>query len=48
MEDLVRMIDNHGIKPVIDATYSFAQLPQAFAHVNRGAFGKVVIDFAKG
>lgn len=47
MEDMVRMIDQHGIKPVIDATYAFAQLPQAFAHVSRGAFGKVVIDFAK-
>ncbi|MGF0237757.1 zinc-dependent alcohol dehydrogenase family protein [Rhodococcus sp. IEGM1300] len=47
LEDLVRMIDHHAIKPVIDATYSFAQVPQAFAHLNRGAFGKVVVDFAK-
>jgi len=46
LEDLVRMIDHHGIKPVIDATYAFAQVPEAFAHLNRGAFGKVVIDFA--
>ncbi|MDB6141335.1 MAG: putative Zinc-containing alcohol dehydrogenase [Pseudomonas sp.] len=47
MEDMVRMIDHHGIKPVIDATYSFSQVLEAFAHVYRGAFGKVVIDFAK-
>jgi NADPH:quinone reductase-like Zn-dependent oxidoreductase len=47
MEDMVRMIDHHGIKPVIDATYSFSQVPEAFAHVYRGAFGKVVIDFSK-
>lgn len=47
MEDMVRMIDHHGIKPVIDATYSFAQVPEAFAHLNRGAFGKVVVDFSK-
>lgn len=44
LEDLVRMIDQHLIKPVIDHTYSFAEVPQAFAHLNRGAFGKVVIE----
>jgi NADPH:quinone reductase-like Zn-dependent oxidoreductase len=47
MEDMVRMIDHHAIKPVIDATYAFSQVPEAFAHVYRGAFGKVVIDFEK-
>ena len=25
------------------ATYDFSQAPEAFAHVRRGAFGKVVI-----
>jgi len=44
LEDLVRMIDHHGIKPVIDGRYTFDQAPEAFAHLNRGAFGKVVID----
>lgn len=44
LEDLVRMIDRHLIKPVIDHTYSFAEVQQAFAHLNRGAFGKVVIE----
>lgn len=47
LEDLVLMIDHHGITPVIDATYAFDQVPEAFAHLNRGAFGKVVVDFAK-
>ncbi|MBK5528921.1 NAD(P)-dependent alcohol dehydrogenase [Pseudomonas sp. TH08] len=46
-EDMVRMIDHHGIKPVIDATYAFDQVREAFAHLNRGAFGKVVVDFSK-
>lgn len=46
LEDLVRAIDQHGIKPVIDATYPFAQVPAAFAHLRRGAFGKVVIDLS--
>lgn len=44
LEDMVRMIDRHHIKPVIDAVYPFAQVPQAFAHLRRGAFGKIVID----
>lgn len=44
LEDLVRMIDRHSIKPVIDHTYAFEQAPQAFAHMNRGAFGKIVIE----
>lgn len=43
LEDLVRTIDLLGIKPVIDATYSFSQVPQAFAHLQRGAFGKIVV-----
>ena len=47
LEDMVRMIDHHGIKPVIDATYTFDQVTEAFAHLNRGAFGKVVVDFNK-
>lgn len=44
LEDVARAVDLHGIKPVIDATYSFSQVPQAFAHLKRGAFGKVVIQ----
>lgn len=36
--------DQHGIKPVIDATYPFAQIPDAFVHVVRGAFGKIVAN----
>ncbi|WP_420997628.1 zinc-dependent alcohol dehydrogenase family protein [Cupriavidus sp. 30B13] len=43
LEDLVRMVDVHALKPVIDATYSFAEVPQAFEHLKRGAFGKIVV-----
>lgn len=43
LEDLVRAVDRLGLKPVIDATYPFEQAPQAFAHLRRGAFGKIVI-----
>jgi len=44
LEDLVRAIDLLGIEPVIDATYPFAQVPAAFAHLQRGAFGKIVVQ----
>jgi NADPH:quinone reductase-like Zn-dependent oxidoreductase len=43
LEDLVRAVDQHYIKPVIDAVYSFSQVPNAFAHLKRGPFGKVVV-----
>jgi len=43
LEDLVRAVDLLGIRPVVDATYAFEQLPQAFAHLQRGAFGKIVV-----
>jgi NADPH:quinone reductase-like Zn-dependent oxidoreductase len=44
LEDVVRMIDQHGIEPVIAGTYAFEDAPKAFAHLKRGAFGKVVIE----
>lgn len=43
LEDLVRMVDYNDLKPVIDGRYAFAEAPAAFAHLERGAFGKVVI-----
>lgn len=44
LEDLIRMVDRHTLAPVIDHTYRFTEVPQAFAHLQRGAFGKVVIE----
>jgi NADPH:quinone reductase-like Zn-dependent oxidoreductase len=44
LEDMGRAIDQHGIKPVIDAIYPFSQVPEAFAHLKRGAFGKIVVQ----
>lgn len=43
-EDLVRFVDARGIKPVIDRIDSFEEAPAAFAHLERGPFGKIVID----
>ncbi len=44
LEDLVRAIDRIGLKPVIDRRYPFEELPVALDHLDRGAFGKIVID----
>lgn len=43
LEDLVRAVDAIELKPVVDTTYSFEQLPDALAHLERGAFGKLVV-----
>jgi NADPH:quinone reductase-like Zn-dependent oxidoreductase len=42
-ERMLEFFARHEIHPVIDATYSFAETPKAFAHLERGAFGKIVI-----
>lgn len=39
-------LDQHGIKPVIDKVYAFKDARQAFEHLARGPFGKVVIKVA--
>ncbi|MBP2444438.1 zinc-dependent alcohol dehydrogenase family protein [Rhizobium leguminosarum] len=45
LEDLVRAVDQTGLKPVIDRRYAFEDLPEALDHLYRGPFGKVVIEF---
>lgn len=44
LEDMVCAIDRLGIRPVIDACYSFTDLQRALDHLDRGAFGKVVVQ----
>jgi len=36
-------LNKHGIHPVIDKVYPFEQAREAYEHLARGAFGKVVI-----
>lgn len=36
-------LEKHGIRPVIDQVYAFADAVQAFEHLARGPFGKIVI-----
>lgn len=45
LEDVVGAVDRIGPKPVIDKRYTFAELREALAHLDRGPFGKVVIEF---
>jgi NADPH:quinone reductase-like Zn-dependent oxidoreductase len=39
-------LNEHKIRPVIEHIYSFDQARQAYEHLARGAFGKVVIKVA--
>ena len=43
LEDLVRAVDVLNCHPVIDHVYSFDDVPAAFDHLARGAFGKIVV-----
>jgi NADPH:quinone reductase-like Zn-dependent oxidoreductase len=42
-EKMNRALEVNKIRPVIDSTYAFADVPKAFDRLAQGAFGKVVI-----
>jgi NADPH:quinone reductase-like Zn-dependent oxidoreductase len=42
-ERMNAFFNKHEIHPVIDKVYSFEQAREAYEHLGRGAFGKVVI-----
>ena len=43
--DMVKAIETHGIKPVIDSHFPLEQLADAFRHLKQGGhFGKICID----
>jgi NADPH:quinone reductase-like Zn-dependent oxidoreductase len=43
--DMIRAIDAHGIRPVIDSRFPLEELSDAFRHLKAGKhFGKIVID----
>jgi NADPH:quinone reductase-like Zn-dependent oxidoreductase len=44
MEELLAFVEYHRILPIIDARYSFNALPDAVDHLDRGPFGKVVVE----
>lgn len=43
LEDFVRAVEVMGFKPVIERRYRFNELEQALTHLDRGAFGKIVL-----
>lgn len=45
-ERMITFLNEHKLKPVIDHVYSFEEAHQAFEHLSRGPFGKVVIKVA--
>ena len=44
LKDLVSAVDRSGIKPIVGARYPLAELPAALDHLDRGAFGKIVVE----
>jgi NADPH:quinone reductase-like Zn-dependent oxidoreductase len=44
LERFVRAVDASGLKPVVDSRYPLDAVPAAFDHLDRGPFGKIVID----
>ena len=45
MLPLLLVMDATGLQPVIAGEYGCDEVPAAFAHLERGAFGKVVVRF---
>lgn len=44
LERLVMAVDRAKIKPVIEASYGFTDLPAALDHLDKGPFGNVMIE----
>jgi NADPH:quinone reductase-like Zn-dependent oxidoreductase len=44
LEDLVAAFDLSGVTPVVDAVYKMADFTDALDHLDRGPFGKVVVE----
>ena len=44
LHDMAKAFDQLQIKPVIDHVYPFDDAIEAYQHLNRGAFGKIVIN----
>jgi len=44
LEDLVAAVDRATLRPVIDTRYPMTALPEALDHLDRGPFGKIVVE----
>jgi NADPH:quinone reductase-like Zn-dependent oxidoreductase len=46
LEDLLEFLAANDLRPVIDSTYGFTAIADAFAHLESGnVFGKVAVDY---
>ena len=45
-ENMNKAIDFYGIKPVIEETFAFSDVPASLARLEKGPFGKVIIKVA--
>jgi len=45
-EEMNVAFDRYGIKPVVEKVYGFGEAVEAYRHLERGAFGKIVIKIA--
>lgn len=43
-EDLIRAVDQSGLKPVVERRFSLSDFPLALDHLDRGPFGKIVVE----
>lgn len=41
--EVLRLMDSTGVSPLVDSTWSFEKLPEAFERLARGPMGKVVL-----
>lgn len=44
LEERVAAVDQNGLEPVVDTVYALSELPAALDHLDRGPFGKIVVD----
>ena len=48
IENLIKLVNDNDLHPVIDSKFSFKDAPKAHRHIqNRKNFGKVLLDFTK-
>ena len=46
IKNLIKLVNDHDLHPVIDSKFSFEDAPKAHRHIqNRKNFGKVLLDF---
>jgi NADPH:quinone reductase-like Zn-dependent oxidoreductase len=46
-DEMNKAFNELNIKPVIDTVYPFSDAIQAYEHLGRGAFGKIVIKVSE-